>query len=81
MIPLGAISYIIYSGIFVVCLFLGIRCLFAHEERRELWRSVIKHRVYVSPKTFKVLTILAGWILLLIALFVAYSQITALLEK
>lgn len=81
MIPLGAIRYVVFSTIFVVCLFVGLRCLFAHEMRRESWRSMIKHRVYINRKRFKVITIVGGWLLLLVALYVAYIQVIALLDK
>ena len=81
MIPLGAIRYIIQAAIIVVCLFLGLRFLFAQEMRREAWRSTIKHRIYIAHKPFKVITVLLGWVLLFIALSVAYFQIIGLMDK
>ena len=81
MIPLGAIRYVIKAAIIVVCLFMGLRFIFAHEMRREAWRSNIKHRIYIARQPFKVITILLGYVLLFIALYVAYFQIIGLMDK
>lgn len=80
MIPLGVIRYLFFSTIFVVSLFLGLRCIFAHDRRREAWRTMIKRRFYMSQKSFKLTSICLGWSLLLLSLFVAYFQILDLLE-
>jgi hypothetical protein len=80
MIPLGAIRYLFFSTIFVVSLVVGLRCILAHDYRREAWRSSIKRRIYFSRKSFKVTSISLGWSLLVLSLFVAYFQILDLLE-
>lgn len=75
MLPLAAIKYIFYSGVLVVSFFFAIRCLFAHDLRREAWRTQIKRRVYISQIGFKRLTIVFGWLCLFISLYVAYFLI------
>lgn len=80
MVPIAAIKYLFFSAVLVISLFLSIRCLFANEMRREAWRSAIKHRIYFRASTFKKLTIVLGWFLLFVALYVAYFQILDLLE-
>ena len=79
MIPLGAIKYIIQSGILVISFFFAMRCLFAHEMRLEAWRSMLKHRVYLSRKSFRICTRLLGWLCLFVSLTVAYYLILDLL--
>ena len=80
MLPIAAIKYIFFSAVLVISLFLSIRCLFASDMRREAWRSGIKHRIYIREKTFKKVTLIIGWVLLFLALYVAYFQILDLLE-
>lgn len=80
MIPLGAIIYIIKAAIFVLSLFMGMRLLFAHEMIRETWRSSLRRYVYISSKVFKTLSILLGWVLLLVALTIAYIEIDRLIS-
>lgn len=75
MLPIAAIKYIFYSGVLVVSFFFAIRCLFAHDLRREAWRTQIKRRVYISRTGFKRLTIRFGWLSLFISLYVAYFLI------
>jgi|GEM_PF-2208452 len=75
MLPLAAIKYIFYSGVLVISFFFAIRCLFAHDLRREAWRTQIKRRVYISRTGFKRLTIGFGWLSLFISLYVAYFLI------
>lgn len=81
MIPLAAIKYTILAGIMVLSLFVGIRCLFAHEVRREMWRTAIKRRIYFSQSRFKIVTMIFGSILLFIGLSVAYFQIIGLIDN
>ncbi|MGC9450138.1 MAG: hypothetical protein ACP5I4_01710 [Oceanipulchritudo sp.] len=81
MIPLGAVRYIVHATIIVGCLFVGFRCLFAHDMRREAWRSRIKHRVYISQKRFKLVTLLLGFILVAIGFYVAYLRIIELIDR
>ena len=78
--PVAAIKYLFLSAVLVVSLFISIRCLFASDFRRENWRSALKHRIYFRASTFKRVTLLLGWFLLLVALYVAYFQILDLLE-
>ena len=77
--PLEAIKYICLSAVIVISLFMGIRLLFAHEMRREAWRSVTKRYIYMSRPRFKTVTLTIGWISLLLALYVAYFQILDLM--
>ena len=80
MVPVAAIKYLFFSAVFVVSLFAAIRCLFANEVQREGWRNSLKHRVCFQRTTFKRLTLVIGWILLLLAMYIAYLQILDLLE-
>ena len=81
MISLSAIKYLLSAAIMVLSFFIAFHCLFAHEVRREAWRSVIKRRVYFSQKRFKTVTILIGWVCLLLGLCVAYLEILHLMES
>jgi hypothetical protein len=81
MSPFGVAKYIFTSALFVVSLFFALRLLFAHDMRRDAWRSTVKHYVYISRNKFKVWSILLGWILLFVALFVAYFQIDGLITN
>lgn len=65
----------------VLSLFVGIRCLFAHEMRREIWRTAIKRYIYFPRARFKIVTMIFGSILLFIGLSVAYFQIIGLLDN
>lgn len=81
MSPIGIARYIFFSAVLVISLFLSLRLLFANEMRRDAWRSVAKRHVYISRKRFKMLTLLLGWVLLFIALTVAYWQIDELIAN
>lgn len=78
---IGVARYIVFSGIFVISLFLGLRMLFAHDMRRDAWRSTVKRYIYISRPRFKLWTIIFGWLLLFIALFVAWNQIDQILTQ
>lgn len=80
MLPIAAIKYIIYSGVLVISFFFAIRCLFAHDLRREAWRTQIERRVYISRTGFKRLSITFGWLCLFISLYVAYYLILDLVD-
>lgn len=79
MIPLAAVKYIIVAAVLVLSLFTGLHFIFANDVRREGWRMLLKRYVYVSRKRFKGFTLFIGWLLLLLGLFVAYSQIADLI--
>lgn len=81
MIPIGAIKYILTAAIFVVCVFLGTRMIFAGDPRREDWRSWVKRRFYLSQRVFKIVTIVMGVVLLAIGLYVGYVQIDKLMAE
>ncbi|MEX0331326.1 MAG: hypothetical protein AB3N64_07895 [Puniceicoccaceae bacterium] len=78
--PITVIKYLLLSTVLVVSLFFSIHCLFASDVRRESWRFAIKHRFYLSQKTFKRLSYLFGGILLVLALYVAYFLTLDFLE-
>jgi hypothetical protein len=80
MVPLGAVKYTILAAVLVLSVFVGIRFIFAHDMRRETWRSMVKRHVYVSQIRFKRMTIAFGWLLLLFGLSIAYFQILNLLD-
>ncbi len=80
MVPIGAIKYTILAAILVLSLFTGLRFIFAHDMQREAWRSFLKRYVYVSQKRFKRITIIVGWLLLLLGLYIAYFQILGLMD-
>ena len=77
----GVFKYILTSAVFVVSLLLSLRMIFAHDLRRETWRSTVKRYIHVSRARFKTWTVLMGWILLLVALSVAYFQIDKLISN
>ena len=81
MSPIGIARYIFFSAVLVISLFLSLRLLFAHDMRREAWRSVAKRHFYMGRKRFKAATLLLGWILLFVALTVAYWQIDELITN
>lgn len=81
MSPFGVAKYIFTSALFVVSLFFALRLLFAHDRRREAWRSTVKNYVYISRNKFKLWSILLGWILLFVALTVAYFQIDRIITN
>jgi 4-amino-4-deoxy-L-arabinose transferase-like glycosyltransferase len=81
MSPFGVAKYILTSALFVVSLFFALRLLFAHDMRRDAWRSTVKRYVYISRAKFKVWSILLGWILLFVALSVAYFQIDQIITN
>lgn len=79
MIPIAAIKYIIVAAILVLSIFIGCKMVFASDVKREAWRMVAKRFVYMSQQRFKKVSILVGWLLLLLGLYVAYSQIVDLM--
>jgi len=79
MIPLSAVIYIIKSGVCVLSLFFGLRLLFAAELTRETWRGGLRRYVYFTSGRFKILSILMGWVLLLLGLAIAYMEIDRLI--
>jgi hypothetical protein len=81
MSPFGVARSIFDAALLVMSLFFSLRLLFAHDMRREAWRSFIKRHVYVSQKNFKRLSILFGWLLLFVAIYLAYLQIDKLVAK
>jgi hypothetical protein len=81
MSPLGVARYILTAAVFVISLFFAMRLIFAHDMRREVWRSVVKRYVYFSQSKFKVWSITLGWIFLFIALWVAYLEIDQLITN
>jgi 4-amino-4-deoxy-L-arabinose transferase-like glycosyltransferase len=78
MSPIGVAKYILTAAVLVLSMFFGLRLLFAHDMRREAWRSVVKRYVYLSRNRFKSVTILLGWLFLFLALYVAFMQIDKL---
>jgi hypothetical protein len=81
MSPFEVGKYILTSALFVLSLFFALRLLFAHDLRRDAWRSTVKHTVYISRAKFKVWSILLGWFCLFVALLVAYFQIDRLITN
>lgn len=79
MIPLDAVKYLIFSAIMVVSIFVGIRLIFAHDMRRDEWRSKIKRRIYMSQRRFKRVTILLGILLITLGTWVALQQALGLM--
>jgi hypothetical protein len=79
--PLGAIKYLLSAAVMVISAFFAFKCLLSRDDQREIWRSSLKRRIYLSQKTFRRVTLSAGWIFLFIALFVAYLEIIALIES
>lgn len=75
MNPIGVAKYILFSAVFVVSLVAGLRLIFAHEVTREGWRNDLKRRVYISRPRFRLVTVSAGLLLLLLALLVALLQV------
>jgi len=78
MSPIGVAKYILTAAVLVLSMFFGLRLLFAHDIRREAWRSEVKRYAYFSQKRFKTLTLLLGWGFLLLALYVAFLQVDKL---
>jgi hypothetical protein len=78
MNPIGVAKYIFSAAALVLSAFFALRLLFAHDMRREAWRSIVKRYIYFSQQRFKLLTILLGWIFLLLALYLTYLQIDQL---
>ncbi|NDV61221.1 hypothetical protein G0Q06_02015 [Puniceicoccales bacterium CK1056] len=78
MSPFGVAKSIFDAALLVLSIFFAFRLLFAHEARRDEWRSVVKRRVYIGRPNFKRLSILLGWIFLFIAIFLTYRQIDKL---
>jgi hypothetical protein len=81
MSPFGVAKSIFDAALLVMSLFFALRLIFAHELRRETWRSFVKRHVYISQKSFKLLTILFGCLFLFIAIYLAYLQIDKLVAK
>lgn len=75
MSPIGVARSIFDAALLVLSLFFALRLLFAHEERRHEWRSIVKRRVYISQPAFKRITITLGWLFLFIAIYLSYRQI------
>ena len=81
MIILGTIRYILISAVIVISMFLGLRMIFAHDLRREAWRSFSKRYVYVGRERFKRVTFLTGWLILLLSLWTIYNEIDRLISN
>lgn len=81
MSPFGVARSIFDAALLVMSLFFAIRLLFAHDMRREAWRSFVKRHVYINQKNFKRLSIGLGWLLLFVAIYFAYLQVDKLVAK
>ena len=81
MNPIGVTKYIFFSAVFVVCFVTGIRLIFAHDMRRDFWRSNVKRHIYISAPRFKSLTVVSGWLLLVFSLYIAFIQIDQLITR
>ena len=64
----------------VTSFILGIRMIFAHDMRREFWRSTVKRSFYFSQGQFKKVSSVCGWFLLVLSLFVTYYSIIDLMD-
>lgn len=81
MSPIGVARSSFDAALLVISLFFAIRLLFAHDMRREAWRSFVKRHVYINQKNFKRQTIALGWLLLFIAIYLGYLQVDKLVAK
>ena len=79
MLPIAAVKYIFLSLVIVLSMFFGIQGVFAREDRREQWRSILRRRIYFQRDTFKKLTKIGGWICIAISLSIAYFEILDLI--
>ena len=80
MNPIGIARYIVFAGVFVISFFWGLRMIFAHDYRRENWRSTVKRYIYFSQSTFKRVSIASGFLMFCLSLFVAYHIILDLAD-
>ena len=78
--PLTALKYILISTVMVPSFIFGMRMIFAHDMRREFWRSSVKRSVYFSQSQFKRVSSMCGWFLLVLSLFVSYISFIDLMN-
>ncbi len=81
MIPFGAIKYVVLSAVFVLCVLFGLRLVLAGYYTREVWRTHVKRHVYISQRWFRVITLVSGILLLIIAFGIGYNEVVRLLGK
>ncbi len=78
--PLIALKYILISTVMVTSFIFGMRMIFAHDMRREFWRSSVKRSIYFSQNRFKRVSAACGWFLLVLSLFVTYISFIDLMN-